>query len=116
MTDPGPRGLTSPQGNHLIPLADAAAMTARFRSRNPGEVRAWLFDRRAFDALMAQTGCAGIRIYRAVKEDGSDQLVVVGTDTTGNDLAPASSSGDGLVMEWGWPCPPLCGAPSALGG
>ena len=116
MTTPPPSGLNSPQGDHQIPLAYAAAMTARFRSRNAGATRGWLFDRRAFDALLAQPGCAGIRLYRGIKDDGSDQLVVVGTDLNGNDLAPLSSEGRALVMELGWPCPPICGAPSALSG
>jgi hypothetical protein len=113
MTGPG---LTNPQGNHLISVAEGAAMTARFRKQNPGGIRGWLFDRRAIDALLAQAGCGGIRIYRALREDGAEQVVLVGTDEVGNDLVPATISGPGLVAEIGWPCPPACGAASVLGG
>jgi hypothetical protein len=117
MTGPKPSGLTDPKAiNHLIPVAEAAAMTARSRNRNPGGVKAWLFDRGAFDALLGQPGCAGIRVYRAAKDDGTEQLVVVGTDEKGNDLLPATADGKGLVAELAWPCPPACGAPSVLGG
>ena len=116
MTGPGPGGLTNPKAiNHLIPIADAAAMTARSRKANPGSVRAWLFDRGALDALLAQPGCAGIRIYRAQKEDGGDQVVLVATDNNATDLGTATAVGPGLVAEIAWPCPPICGGASALG-
>lgn len=117
MTGPGPGGLTNPQGiNHFIPVAEAAAMTTRFRGKHPGSVRGWLFDRRAFDALLSQPGCAGIRIYRALKPDDSEHVVVVGTDVNANDLVPKSANEAGLVAEIAWPCPPLCGSSSLLGG
>jgi hypothetical protein len=113
---PGP-SLTNPKGiDHFITVAAAAAMTVRFRVKNPGGVRAWLFDREAFDKLLAQPGCAGIRIYRALKEDGSEQVVVVGTDANANDLLPRTVSEAGLVAEIAWPCPPMCGGTSVLGG
>ena len=116
MTGPGPGGLKNPQGNHLITVATAAAMTARSRSQNPNAIRGWLFDRRALDALLEQPGCAGIRIYRALKDDGREQLVLVGTDDMANDILPATVDGKGVVAELGWPCPPMCGAASVVGG
>nr|HTS87188.1 hypothetical protein [Gemmatimonadales bacterium] len=114
MTGPGPGGLTNPQAiNHLISATDGATMTARFRGANPRSVRGWLFDRSAFDSLLGQASCAGIRIYRGLKDDGTENLVIVGTDATGNDLV--SAMGSGLVAEIGWPCPPMCGTTSILG-
>jgi hypothetical protein len=74
-----------------------------------------MFDRSALDLLLAQPGCRGIRIYRATK-DGADQVVLVGTDSAGNDMVPASVEGQGVVMEIAWPCPPMCGAKSVLNG
>jgi len=110
----GPRSDSSyPQGDHRVSVADAAAWTAAFRAKNPNGVRAWMFDRRALDVLLAQPACMGIRIYRAHK-DGVDQVVLVGTDSAGNDVTPANLEGQGVVMEIAWPCPPMCGAKSLL--
>jgi len=118
MTGPKPEGLRGKlQTNHLISVAEAVTMAARYRTANPGGVRAWLFDRQAVDALLAQPGCAGIRIYRAMPDAGGEpQVVLVGTDQDGNDLVPKKASDAGLVAERAWPCPPWCDAASILGG
>lgn len=114
MTGPVPRGLSNLQSNHMISIADAARMIAAFRSRSPGAIRGWLFDRRAVDALLAQPNCAGLRVYRAIKDDGTENVILVGTDELGTDLGTESTDGAGLVAEVSWPCPPVCGATSAL--
>ena len=114
MTGPVARGLSNLQSNHMISIADGARMIAAYRSRSPGAIRGWLFDRRAIDALLAQPNCAGLRIYRAIKDDGTENVILVGTDELGSDLGTASTSGTGLVAEVAWPCPPVCGATSAL--
>ena len=111
-----PSGLSNLQRDHLIPLSEAVRMTAQFRAKNPEGVRAWLFDRRAIDALLAQKGCAGIRVYRGVGTDGSDHVLLVGTDESGTDLGAAKIDGGGLVAEIGWPCPPICGGSSVMEG
>ncbi len=113
MTNPG-GGKTYPSGDHLISVADAAAMTARFRSQNAAATRAWYFHRSALDALLSQAGCGGLRIYRAQAENGDLQLVLVGTDAQGNDLLPKTVKESGLVAERAWPCPPMCAAASVL--
>jgi hypothetical protein len=116
MSGPRPEGLSgSLQRDHLISVAEAVSMTAGFRAASPTGVRAWLFDRRAVDAILAQSGCAGLRIYRAETKDGA-QVVLVGTDKDGNDLVPAKATDAGLVAERAWPCPPWCDAASILGG
>jgi len=114
MTGPVSRGLSNLQSNHMISIADGARMIASYRSRSPSGIRAWLFDRGAIDGILGQSGCAGLRIYRAVKDDGTETVVLVGTDELGSDLGTASTSGTGLVAEVAWPCPPVCGATSAL--
>jgi hypothetical protein len=115
MTGPGP-GAKYPKGDHRISVADAVTLTAAFRARSPNGVRGWMFDRSAFDALLAQSGCMGIRIYRGLRSDGSEQVVLVGTDSAGNDMVPASADQPGEVMEVAWPCPPVCGTRSLLNG
>lgn len=103
-----------PGGEHLIPIAEAAALTARFRAGSPKAIRGYLFDRKALDAILGQPGCAGLRIYRAAKPGGEDTLVLVGTDTSGSDLLTTAAGATGLVAEEGLPCPPACSAASPL--
>jgi hypothetical protein len=98
-------------GDHRITAAEAAALTRRHREgpggKGPG---AFTFGRAAFDALLAQEGCVGIRIYLGRGEDGATTLVMVGTDASGADLA------EGEVMNRVLPCPPFCDLASPLAG
>jgi hypothetical protein len=110
-------GTGNPGGSEsqLIPVSDAVVMVRRFRDSAPREaIRAWGFGREAIDAVLAQPGCTGIRIYRALNDQKQDQVVIVGIDAGGNDLLPATPSGKGVVAEQGWPCPPVCSAASLL--
>ncbi len=55
---------------HAIPVQDAAVLTARWRKNMRGEKGGFngaQFDRIALDKLLAQPGCAGIRIYMGMK-------------------------------------------------
>lgn len=95
--------------DHRITLAEAVALTRRHRDEGrAGETRSVAFGREAFDAILAQPGCAGIRVHLGRREDGAVALVLVGMDESLADLA------DGEVMDRGWPCPPACGPESAL--
>lgn len=105
-----------PGRNHLIPLPEAVALTARYRASGSGPVKAHLFDRSAFDAILGQAGCAGLRIYHARKPGGEETLVVVGTDAKGNDLLAPGEDATSLVAEEALPCPPLCSLASPLTG
>lgn len=104
MAEPGGR-------DHRITLAEAAALTRRHRERRgPRGARGFGFPREAFEAILAQPGCTGVRIYLGLGADGASTLVLVGMDAEGADLT------DGEVMDRGWPCPPVCPPDSALAG
>jgi hypothetical protein len=60
------------------------------------------------DELLAQKGCAGIRIYYGLNAKGAPAPVLVAVDAEGNDLA------GGTVLEEHLPCPPVCSASSPL--
>ena len=96
--------LPDPKG-HRIPLADAVAQAKRFRAslRKGG-----LFLRKDLDDLLAQPGCAALRFYYGRAEDGSDTLILVGSDEKGNDMT------NGVIMEEHFPCPPICNDSSPL--
>jgi hypothetical protein len=91
--------------NHLIPQNEAAQLVGAFqRGIRPGEHVSTAFNRSAFENLLNQGGCAGIRIYRATHPDGTHTLVMVGVDASGADLAGA----DNLFAQAGQNCPPVC--------
>jgi hypothetical protein len=58
-------------------------------------------DRSAFDALLAQPGAAGIRIYYGKYVDGRDTLVLYAYDEDGSDLSS-------MPMNRLNPCPSCC--------
>jgi hypothetical protein len=87
--------------DHRISLPDAVALARQHRSDHPGEPKAHFFHREAFDALLAQPGASGIRIYRGKGKGGERHLVMVAVDGDGEDLTST-------VMELDQPCPPFC--------
>lgn len=111
-----------PDDPHAIPLADAIVLTARWRQHMPaGAIKGASFERVAFDTLLNQSGCAGIRIYLGMKGDLSWTYVMVGIDANGKDLVGAASGAapaddGGAVEEQSVGCPPYCDTDSPLNG
>jgi hypothetical protein len=94
--------------DHRISLPEATDLTRRHRKDHPQVDHGGFFHREAFDTLLKQPGCAGIRIYRGKSEKGSHHFVLVGVDAQGADMAA------GGVMEMCYPCPPYCDDQSPL--
>jgi hypothetical protein len=95
--------------NHDISLQEAAAMTKNYRDANPPDaILGHFFGMNSINAILAQTGCVGIRIYYALNTDGVKQLVVTGVNASGNDLY------EGLLAERSYNCPPQCSATNPL--
>jgi hypothetical protein len=79
------------------------------------------FDRTAFDQLLAQEGCVGIRIYYGMDEDLQVKLVVVGVDENDQDIRNSNSNkklkNDSIedepifALASGTRCPPDCAPP-----
>jgi hypothetical protein len=99
-----------PRDKHWIDLDSATQLTATWRKKHPKSPKAMRFDRAAIERLLKQRGCKGIRCYYAQKEDGSWTMVLVGTNSKGNDIT------DGEIAEEAFPCPPWCDPNSPLGG
>jgi hypothetical protein len=78
-------------------LPATASTIAKAKGTNGGT-----FARRAFDQILAQPGCIGVRFYFAQKTDGTPTVVVVGVNAQG--LAMTS----GAVEDNDLPCPPWC--------
>jgi hypothetical protein len=95
--------------NQKINLEEAAKLTAKYReSVEKDSITAGYFSMQSINSLLTQSGCIGIRIYYGLTEENKPQMVIVGIDSNGNDLA------DGNIMEHAWTCPPFCSKPNPL--
>ena len=97
-------GKPLPPVGHEISLADAAKKTKKYKVKKehrtafpPGA-----FHRHAFERILAQPGCVGIRAYPAEHEDGMDTIVLVGVDEAGNDMFAGELAQDVFT------CPEYC--------
>jgi hypothetical protein len=94
---------------HEITLADAVKYVQNFRKTTPTpEIKGGTFDRAAIDKILAQSGCASLRIYYGKDENGKPNLVLVGIDKDGKDMTKSA------IMERQAPCPPYCDSESEL--
>jgi hypothetical protein len=92
-----------PPRDHRVPLDAAARYTAAYRRGRPQDpAHAFRFDRAAYDAILAQAGCVGVRTYLGRHDDGSLTAVLVGVDAEGNDMT------SGALMQEPDICPPDC--------
>ena len=80
------------------------------------------FDRAAFDQLLSQDGCVGVRIYYGMDEESNVKLVAVGVYKDDQDILTSKSNlkkakGDNIADEPvfalsdGLRCPPFCPPP-----
>lgn len=94
--------------DHDIPLATAAEWTANYRSANPGATKGHYFGKDEIDAVLNQQDCVGIRIYYALNDSGSKELVIVGVKANEDDMD------GGLILDRSIKCPPTCGSSNSL--
>lgn len=116
--------------NHLIPISDAAALISNFGSQKESMLVDNLqdsdtlpvcetFDRAAFDIILGDTNCTGIRIYLGMDENSKVRLIVVGVNSSDEDIMipdthPSNPSDVDCVVENGTRCPTTCPPSSAL--
>ena len=97
------------QENHDISLADASAMTKKFRQSVPDDSRkGGFFGRDAIEAILAQRDCVGIRYYHGINDRGEPVIILVGVTADENDMYT------GLLAEIAEPCPDQCSTPNSL--
>jgi len=106
----------SGQEDHLITSSTAHEMIDRYEQKFPNEPNGWYFGRDAVLALLAQDSVVGLRIYHALKEDGSYSPVIFGVTPDGNDLDVDANLGktmmdtdEIIILDLTFPCPPYCG-------
>jgi hypothetical protein len=100
---------------HGITLALAAEMTKAYREANINNIKASAFSKEAYERLLSQDGCVGIRNYMALTTEvshpgqaGKLTLVMVGYDINGNDME------DKELAERGSLCPDICPSLNSL--
>ncbi len=106
-------GRPIPKQDHRVSRQEARTTTQRWRERQARReplppMPPLAYHRDAFDLILAQPGCVAVRAYPALTEEGQATLVLVGVDAAGNDLV------DGVLVEFGEPCPPYCSDPNDL--
>ena len=124
-----------PGVNHFISLNQAVAMTTLYRSekenilipedRDKGILPICeTFDRGAFDYLLAEEGCMGIRLYYSMDDQLKVHIITVGVNADGEDMLPSATTiaslaptgGDNGIVEEGQRCPDDCPPDSPLNG
>lgn len=97
-----------------IPLAIAKEWTANYRKTiKPGGTLAHYFGGNVIRKVLSETGCVGIRIYYALDDKGQKQLLIVGTDTNGDNLLPTKNErpieeGEYVIIDFSKVYPPHC--------
>lgn len=95
--------------NHEISIEQAVKFIQNFKA-NPGgiPIQSLYFNRNVIGRILNQQDCAGLRFYFARQDDNSLTLVVVGTNSLGNDME------NGILGELAFPCPPYCSESNQL--
>lgn len=95
--------------SHEVPLDSAKKFIKNLeKDAMQLKTKGGMFYRDVFDKILAQKGCVGLRYYYAKTDDGTPTLVVVGVDSSGNDMTSAA------VAERTYPCPPFCDNQTSL--
>jgi hypothetical protein len=113
-----------------IELQRVRKWTQNYRRMNEKDTNSHLFGRRVIEKLLAQKGCAGIRIHYCIDDMGKKQLVLSGVDHLGNDQLPhetqthktdikhqilsdtANDNEQYALIDQSWPCPGTQGCSS----
>jgi hypothetical protein len=119
-----------PKRSQRISLETATDLTQRYRKAAPASEHAGFFHADGLRALLEQPGVVGMRIYHGLDKRGRYRMVLVGVDANGQDLvrvrvrgssesgnqkqAKAAMSGDAVILDQHWPCPPFCPRGSPL--
>jgi len=87
-----------------VSLADAGGWTETYREENSGETKGHFFGKDILNDILDQTGCMGIRIYYAIKDE-KKELVLVGADEDEDDQLRLGDK----IADLSVACPPSCG-------
>lgn len=125
----GGRRIPKEPVDQRIALVRGVELTQRYRKAAPASEHSGFFFADGLQALLAQPGVHGMRVYHGLDENGAYRMVLVAVDKDGNDIvkapgrprrayvaasAAATASGDAVLLDGHWPCPPFCPTDSPL--
>ena len=92
----------------------AKSLIQSYQETYPESFTGVTIGRDIIDQILAQPGCAGMRFYDAINENGQKTLVYVGVDASGNDMLKkvvvekggAISTVPAIVADRGWETSP----------
>lgn len=102
---------------NYIDLPSAIELTRRYKENKEALVStefndsmhiAETFDASAIQAILNQPGCTHFRAYFGMKEDKKICLVFVGVNDQDYDMVGNQPYGEGIIVEYGRLCPPVC--------
>ncbi|MEI9959529.1 MAG: hypothetical protein WDM90_25155 [Ferruginibacter sp.] len=113
---------------HFIPLEQAIEMTTLYRAekekilapafQNKGILPICeTFNREAFDYLLKEDGCVGLRFYYGMGEDLNIHIIAVGVNAANEDMLPKAgvfTDPGNQIVDDGQRCPVDCPPPSPL--
>lgn len=74
-----------------IGLELGTQMVKTYQEANPTDVQSYLIGREIIDQILAQPGCAGIKLFNAYNELGEKTLVYIGVNAEGKSLVQIST-------------------------
>ena len=110
-----PKGYSAEVGED-IGYEKGAKMIKTYYDQNQDDVLAHFMGRNLIEAILAQPGVVGIRMFHALNEIGLKQLVLVGVDANGSNVISYTEIGEngelikkkGIVADKTRNCPPYC--------
>jgi len=111
-----------PGTDNSITLEEAVFMTQTYRGNNEKILDpqyqdkmilpfSETFNREAFDKLLGQAGCEGIRLYYGMDDKLQVHIIAVAVNDRNEDMLDGSNS---ILVENGVRCPIACPPPSIL--
>lgn len=98
---------------NAVPFDEAMQMTARWQElvnpeTNDNYPKSYSFSSIDFREILKEDRVKTVRIYPAIREDGSVTLLAVGADETNTDIIQIDSDASG-IYDFATPCPNTCG-------
>ncbi|NVK63085.1 MAG: hypothetical protein HWE22_00810 [Flavobacteriales bacterium] len=98
---------------HAVSLEEAMSWTADWQkiiNPNKGKPypKSYTFDKIDFEEILKQDGVRYVRIYPAMKSDGSVTMLAVGANSDNADIIHMGSDASG-IYDFATPCPNTCG-------
>jgi hypothetical protein len=120
-----------PGASHFIPLSQAIEMTTLYRNEKEAILVPAMrdkkilptcetFNREAFDALLGEPGCVGLRFYLGMDDGLKVKIIAVGVNAANEDMLPEQAaramvmSDPNQIVEDGQRCPDDCPPASPL--